>query len=99
MYDGYVRLAEKLCRVVPGRIFKMAIFANSGAEAVENAVKVAPAFLRKDEGIIAFANAFHGRTYMAMTLTSKVIPYKVIQPHVRRLQDAVRLLLSMSPSA
>jgi 4-aminobutyrate aminotransferase/(S)-3-amino-2-methylpropionate transaminase len=76
MYDGYVRLAEKLCRVVPGEFSKMAIFANSGAEAVENAVKVARHYTKR-QGIIAFANAFHGRTYMAMTLTSKVMPYKV----------------------
>ncbi len=75
MYDGYVRLAEKLCRLVPGEFSKMAIFANSGAEAVENAVKVARHYTKR-QGIIAFANAFHGRTYMAMTLTSKVMPYK-----------------------
>ncbi|MGC9964763.1 MAG: 4-aminobutyrate--2-oxoglutarate transaminase [Syntrophobacteraceae bacterium] len=75
MYDGYVRLAEKLCRLVPGEFSKMAIFANSGAEAVENAVKVARHYTKR-QGVIAFANAFHGRTYLAMTLTSKVMPYK-----------------------
>jgi 4-aminobutyrate aminotransferase/(S)-3-amino-2-methylpropionate transaminase len=75
MYDGYVRLAEKLCRLVPGDFSKMAIFANSGAEAVENAVKVARHYTKR-QGVIAFANAFHGRTYLAMTLTSKVMPYK-----------------------
>jgi 4-aminobutyrate aminotransferase/(S)-3-amino-2-methylpropionate transaminase len=75
MYDGYVRLAEKLCGLVPGEFSKMAIFANSGAEAVENAVKVARHHTKR-QAVITFANAFHGRTYLAMSLTSKVMPYK-----------------------
>jgi 4-aminobutyrate aminotransferase/(S)-3-amino-2-methylpropionate transaminase len=75
MYEGYVRLAEKLCKIVPGDFPKMAIFANCGAEAVENAVKVARHFTKR-HSVITFANAFHGRTYLAMTLTSKVMPYK-----------------------
>jgi 4-aminobutyrate aminotransferase/(S)-3-amino-2-methylpropionate transaminase len=75
MYEGYVRLAEKLCRLVPGDFSKMAIFANSGAEAVENAVKVARHFTKR-HSLITFTDAFHGRTYLAMTLTSKVMPYK-----------------------
>ncbi len=75
MYEGYVRLAEKLCRLAPGEFPKTAIFANSGAEAVENAVKVARHFTKR-HSVITFANAFHGRTYLAMTLTSKVMPYK-----------------------
>lgn len=75
MYEGYVRLAEKLCRLVPGEFSKLAIFANCGAEAVENAVKVARHYTKR-HAVITFANAFHGRTYLAMTLTSKVMPYK-----------------------
>jgi 4-aminobutyrate aminotransferase/(S)-3-amino-2-methylpropionate transaminase len=76
MYEGYVRLAEKLCALVPGEFTKMAIFGNCGAEAVENAVKMARHYTKRD-AVIAFDNAFHGRTYLAMTLTSKVIPYKL----------------------
>ena len=75
MYEGYVRLAEKLCGIVPGSFPKMAVFTNSGAEAVENAIKVARHYTKRP-GIITFENSFHGRTYLAMTLTSKVKPYK-----------------------
>jgi 4-aminobutyrate aminotransferase/(S)-3-amino-2-methylpropionate transaminase len=91
MYDGYVRLAEKLCGLVPGEFCKMAIFANSGAEAVENAVKVARHYTKR-QAVITFANAFHGRTYMAMTLTGKVMPYKAgfgpFMPEVYRIPYA-----------
>ncbi len=59
MYEGYGRLAEKLCRMVPGDFSKMAIFASRGAEAVENAVKVARHFTKR-HSVITFANAFHG---------------------------------------
>lgn len=75
MYEPYVRLAEKLCGLTPGAFPKMAVFANSGAEAVENAVKVARHYTRRP-AVICFENAFHGRTFMAMSLTSKVKPYK-----------------------
>jgi len=75
MYESYVELAEKLNNLVPGDAQKMTIFANSGAEAVENAVKVAR-YATKRSGIICFENAFHGRTQLAMSLTSKVKPYK-----------------------
>ena len=74
-YEGPVRLAEKLCAAVPGDFAKRAMFANSGAEAVENAVKIARYYTKKP-AIIAFENGFHGRTLMCMTLTSKVKPYK-----------------------
>lgn len=74
-YESAVSLAEKLCKAVPGQSPKAAMFANSGAEAVENAVKIARYHTGK-AGIIAFENAFHGRTLMGMTLTSKVKPYK-----------------------
>jgi len=74
-YEPYLRLAEKLNSVVPGSFAKKSFFINSGAEAVENAVKIAR-YVTKRRSIIAFENAFHGRTYMALTLTSQVDPYK-----------------------
>ncbi len=76
MYTPYVELAEKLCEITPGDFPKMALFANSGAEAVENAVKVAR-YATKRPAIIAFENGFHGRTLLGMSLTSKVKPYKL----------------------
>jgi len=75
MYEPYVDLAERLNALTPGDFDKMTLFANSGAEAVENAVKVAR-YATKRQGIICFDNAFHGRTLLTMTLTSKVKPYK-----------------------
>jgi len=74
-YEPAVALAEKLCAAIPGDFPKAAMFANSGAEAVENAVKIAR-YHTKKTAIIAFENAFHGRTLMGMSLTSKVKPYK-----------------------
>ncbi len=74
-YEGPVKLAQKLCDSVPGNFPKAVMFANCGVEAVENAVKIARYYTGKS-GIIAFENAFHGRTLMGMTLTSKVKPYK-----------------------
>lgn len=75
MYEPYVALAEKLADITPGQFAKKVMFANSGAEAVENAVKIAR-FYQKKSGILAFECAFHGRTLMTMSLTSKVKPYK-----------------------
>lgn len=74
-YASPVKLAEKLCDAVPGDSPKAVMYANSGAEAVENAVKIARYYTQKT-GIIAFESGFHGRTLMGMTLTSKVKPYK-----------------------
>jgi len=74
-YPGYVELAEKLNRVTPGAFAKKTIFLSTGAEAVENAVKIARAATRRS-GVIAFSGAFHGRTMMAMALTGKIAPYK-----------------------
>ena len=74
-YNSYIDLAEKIANIIPGNFQKKAIFINSGAEAVENAVKIAR-YYRKRSGIIAFESAFHGRTLLTMTLTSKVKPYK-----------------------
>ncbi|MDI6881007.1 MAG: 4-aminobutyrate--2-oxoglutarate transaminase [Desulfitobacteriaceae bacterium] len=75
MYEGFVSLAEKLAQITPGNYEKKSILINSGAEAVENAVKIARAATKKT-GIVSLEMAFHGRTNMAMALTSKVKPYK-----------------------
>ena len=75
MYEPYVDLAARLNQLAPGDFAKMTLFANSGAEAVENAVKVAR-YATKRPAVICFENAFHGRTLLTMTLTSKVKPYK-----------------------
>jgi 4-aminobutyrate aminotransferase/(S)-3-amino-2-methylpropionate transaminase len=74
-YESYVRLAERLNEVTPGTFPKKTFFVNTGAEAVENAVKIARAATGRP-GIIAFEDAFHGRTMMALSLTSKTHPYK-----------------------
>lgn len=74
-YPGYVTLAEKLNEITPGRFAKKTAFFSTGAEAIENAVKIARAATGRT-GIIAFSGAFHGRTMMAMALTGKVAPYK-----------------------
>jgi 4-aminobutyrate aminotransferase / (S)-3-amino-2-methylpropionate transaminase / 5-aminovalerate transaminase len=75
MYEPYIRLAEKLNQATPGDFAKKTMFVNSGAEAVENGIKIARYFTKRD-AVIAFEGAFHGRTLMGMTLTSKVLPYK-----------------------
>ncbi len=75
MYESYVQLAAKLVEISPGPSKKKAMFVNSGAEAVENAIKIARSFSKKP-GVIAFDRAFHGRTLLTMSLTSKVKPYK-----------------------
>ena len=75
-YENYVQLAEKLNAAVPGDFKKKTVFVTTGAEAVENAVKIARAATNRS-AIIAFTGGFHGRTFMGMTLTGKVQPYKV----------------------
>ncbi|MBB6448725.1 4-aminobutyrate aminotransferase/(S)-3-amino-2-methylpropionate transaminase [Geomicrobium halophilum] len=75
MYDGYIELAERLCSITPGDFDKKTLLLNSGAEAVENAVKIA----RKATGrqaVVTFNRGFHGRTNMTMAMTGKVKPYK-----------------------
>ena len=74
-YENYVALAEQLNDLVPGDFEKKTIFATTGAEAVENAVKIARCHTGRN-GIVAFAGGFHGRTFMGMALTGKVQPYK-----------------------
>jgi 4-aminobutyrate aminotransferase / (S)-3-amino-2-methylpropionate transaminase / 5-aminovalerate transaminase len=75
MYEPYVELAKKLNEITPGAFPKKTMFANSGAEAVENAIKIARHATGRP-AIIAFEDAFHGRTLLAMSLTSKMKPYK-----------------------
>jgi 4-aminobutyrate aminotransferase/(S)-3-amino-2-methylpropionate transaminase len=75
MYEPYVQLAKRLNEITPGDWAKKTFFVNSGAEAVENTIKIAR-YATQRTGIIAFQNAFHGRTYMGMSLTSAVKPYK-----------------------
>ena len=75
-YESYVELAERLCKLAPGKAAKKAFFMSTGAEAIENAIKVARAYTRRS-GIIAFQGAFHGRTMFSVALTGKVDPYKL----------------------
>ncbi len=91
MYEPYIRLAEKLNQAAPGKNPKKTMFVNSGAEAVENGIKIARYYTGRD-AVIAFEGAFHGRTLLGMTLTSKVLPYKTgfgpFAPEVYRIPYA-----------
>ncbi len=87
-YEGYVALAEKLNAITPGAFPKKTMLANSGAEALENAVKIARHATRR-EAVVVFEHAFHGRTLLTLSMTSKVRPYKLgfgpFAPEVYRL--------------
>ena len=74
-YESYVQLAETLNRITPGNFVKKTMLTNSGAEAVENAVKIARHYTKR-EGVVVFEHAFHGRTLLTMSMTGKVKPYK-----------------------
>jgi len=74
-YESYVRLAERLNALAPGDFAKKSLFLSAGAEAVENAIKIAR-YYTKRSAVIAFSGGFHGRTLMTMALTGKVMPYK-----------------------
>ena len=74
-YESYIHLAERLNDATPGDFDKRTVFVTTGAEAVENAIKVARAHTGRP-AVIAFGGAFHGRTFMGMSLTGKVAPYK-----------------------
>jgi 4-aminobutyrate aminotransferase len=74
-YENYVHLAERLNAITPGNFDKKTIFVTTGAEAVENAIKIARHATGR-QAVIAFAGGFHGRTFMGMALTGKVQPYK-----------------------
>jgi len=75
-YEPYIELAERLNTMAPGHFAKKSFMMTTGAEAVENAVKVARAYTKRS-AVIAFGGGFHGRTMMGMALTGKVAPYKV----------------------
>ena len=75
MYEPYVEVCRRICELHPGSFATKALLQNSGAEAVENAVKIARYATGRD-AIVCFDQAFHGRTLLTMTLTSKVMPYK-----------------------
>ena len=87
-YEPYVALAERLNAVTPGTHDKRTVLVNSGAEAIENAVKIARAHTGR-QAIVCFEHGFHGRTNLAMALTSKVRPYKTgfgpFAPEIYRL--------------
>src|SRR5437868_1145599 len=91
MNEPYVELAEKLNAITPGDHEKKTMFANSGAEAVENAVKIARTATGRD-AVVVFDHAFHGRTLLAMSMTAQVMPYKQgfgpFAPEVYRLPFA-----------
>ncbi|MDE2614386.1 MAG: 4-aminobutyrate--2-oxoglutarate transaminase [Burkholderiales bacterium] len=74
-YEGYVELAERLNALAPGAFAKKSLFLSTGAEAIENAVKIARAATGRS-GIVAFGGGYHGRTLMTLALTGKVAPYK-----------------------
>ncbi len=74
-YELYIKLCEKLNQGAPGSFKKKSFLANSGAEAVENAIKIARAYTGRN-GVVCFEHAFHGRTFMAMSLTYKEKPYR-----------------------
>jgi 4-aminobutyrate aminotransferase/(S)-3-amino-2-methylpropionate transaminase len=88
MYEPYVALAEKLNAITPGQFAKKTLLVNSGAEAVENAVKIARYFTKRP-AVVGFEHGFAGRTLLGMSLTSKVMPYKFgfgpFAPEVYRL--------------
>ncbi|PTK93755.1 4-aminobutyrate--2-oxoglutarate transaminase [Staphylococcus gallinarum] len=75
MYESYLKLAQKLAEITPGNFAKKSILLNSGAEAVENAVKIARKYTGR-QAVVSFVRGFHGRTNLTMSMTSKVRPYK-----------------------
>src|SRR5579884_1996823 len=101
MYEPYVDLAERLTKLTPGSFAKKALFLNSGAEAVENAVEIAR-YATGRPAIIVFDNAYHGRTLMTMTMTAKVKPYKYrfgpYAPEVYRAPFPYHYRMHMTPT-
>ncbi len=91
MYESYVKLAKKLVEITPGNFAKQVVFKNSGAEAIEDAIKIARRYTGR-KGIIAFEGAFHGRTQMTAALTSQVKNYKFgfgpFDPYIHRFPYA-----------
>ena len=101
MYEPYIELAERLTRLAPGNFPKKAIFFNSGAEAVENAVKIAR-YATGRPAVIVFDNGYHGRTLLAMSMTAKVKPYKYrfgpYAPEIYRAPFPYPYRMNMTPS-
>ena len=93
-YESYVRLAERLNSLAPGDFDKKTLFVTTGSEAVENAVKIARVATGRS-AVVAFGGGFHGRTFMSMSLTGKVAPYKkgfgALMPDVYHLPFPVDL--------
>src|SRR3954471_22721828 len=87
-YEEYIAVAETLCRLTPGSFEKRALLLSTGAEVVENAVKIARAATGR-AGVLCFEHSFHGRTLLALTMTGKAAPYKAgfgpYAPEVYRL--------------
>src|SRR5579871_5070188 len=75
MYEPYIELAERLNALAPGDFPKKSAFFSAGAEATENAIKIARGATKRP-AVITFSHAFHGRTLLALTMTGKVDPYK-----------------------
>jgi 4-aminobutyrate aminotransferase/(S)-3-amino-2-methylpropionate transaminase len=75
IYESYVELAERLCAIAPGAFPKKAFFVTTGAEAVENAVKIARGYTQRT-GVVTFRHGYHGRTLLTLAMTGKVAPYK-----------------------
>ncbi len=104
MYDPYIELAKKMNAAAPGPSPKKTMFANSGAEGIENSIKIARYHTGRN-AVIVFEDAFHGRTLLTMTLTSKTMPYKKgfgpFAPEVYRLPFAYcyRCPLDLDPSS
>ena len=90
-YEGYVEVCEALNRITPGTHAKKSALFNSGAEAVENAVKIARRFTRR-QAVVVFEHAYHGRTNLTMALTAKNAPYKdgfgPFAPEIYRVQTS-----------
>ncbi len=101
MYEPYIALAERVTKLTPGDFPKKALFLNSGAEAVENAVKIAR-YATGRPAIITFDNGYHGRTLMTMTMTAKVRPYKYrfgpYAPEVYRAPFPYPYRMNMTPT-
>ena len=101
MYEPYVELAERITRLAPGTFPKKAIFFNSGAEAVENAVKIAR-YATGRPAVIVFDNGYHGRTLLTMSMTAKVKPYKYrfgpYAPEIYRAPFPYPYRMDMTPS-
>jgi len=95
-YESYVAIAEKLNALAPGNFPKKTILVNSGAEAIENSIKIARAYTKRP-AVICFEDAFHGRTLLTMSLTSKTHPYKAASSPSPAISTAFHLRILTAP--